>query len=170
FPEGLLTVFSSPYYEPEVKLKLIKAFQEHGQDVRKYHATHGNHVCMQLRGLIKTALLLPELKDSAEWLEYGMREMPGYIRQNVCPDGVQFEGSPNYHLVVMRDLYELVALFHKLGIAAGEYQEILENMFVVIMHLLAPDGQLVKFGYTCHQLALSFLPISAPTLLLCCHY
>lgn len=152
-PEAFITFFSSPSFEPEVKLKLIKSFHEHGQYVRKYHATHGNHVCMQLRGLIQTALLLPELKDSAEWLEYGMREMPGYIRQNVYPDGVQFEGSPNYHLVVMRDLYELMALFHKLGIAAGEYQEILENMFVVMMHLLAPDGQLVKFGDTDQQVA-----------------
>ncbi|WP_171720511.1 alginate lyase family protein [Paenibacillus phytohabitans] len=152
-PEAFIIFFSSPAFEPEVKLKLIKSFQEHGQYVRKYHAGGGNHVCMQLRGLIQTALLLPELKDSAEWLEYGLRELPGYIRQNVYADGVQFEGSPNYHLIVMRDLYELVALFHKLGIDAGEYRDTLEKMFTVTMHLLAPDGQMVKFGDTDVQVA-----------------
>ncbi|UQZ35705.1 hypothetical protein C2I18_20565 [Paenibacillus sp. PK3_47] len=152
-PEAFITFFSSASFKPEVKLKLIKSFHQHGHYVRKYHANHGNHVCMQLRGLIQTALLLPELKDSAAWLEYGLREMPDYIRQNVYPDGVQFEGSPNYHLVVMRDLYELVALFQRLGMDAGEYDRILEDMFNVTMHLLSPDGQLVKFGDTDVQVA-----------------
>ncbi|WP_340021586.1 alginate lyase family protein [Paenibacillus sp. FSL K6-1096] len=147
-PEAFITFFSSPAFEPEVKLKLIKSFHEHGQYVRAYHAGGGNHVCMQLRGLIQTALLLPELKESAEWLEYAGRKLPGYIRENVYPDGVQFEGSPNYHHIVMRDLYELVALYQKLGRDAGEYRETLEKMYAVMMHLLAPDGQLVKFGDT----------------------
>lgn len=147
-PEAFIAFFNSASFKPEVKLKLIKSFHQHGQYVRKYHANHGNHVCMQLRGLIQTALLLPELKDSAAWLEYGLREMPGFICQNVYPDGVQIEGSPNYHLVVMRDVYELVTLFHKLGIEEGEYREILEKMFTVTMHLFTPDGQLVKFGDT----------------------
>lgn len=48
----------------------------------------------------------------------------------------------------MRELYELVVLYQKLGIDAGEYRETLEKMYVVTMHLLAPDGQLVKFGDT----------------------
>lgn len=147
-PEAFITFFGSPAFEPEVKLKLIQSFQQHGEYVRKYHASGGNHVCMQLRGLTQTALLLPELKDSAEWLEYAGRKLPGYILENVYPDGVQFEGSPNYHLIVMRELYELVVLYQKLGIDAGEYRETLEKMYVVTMHLLAPDGQLVKFGDT----------------------
>ncbi|MFD2875364.1 heparinase II/III family protein [Paenibacillus rhizoplanae] len=147
-PEAFITFFGSPAFEPEVKLKLIQSFQQHGEYVRKYHASGGNHVCMQLRGLTQTALLLPELKDSAAWLEYAGRKLPGYILENVYPDGVQFEGSPNYHLIVMRELYELVVLYQKLGIDAGEYQETLEKMYVVTMHLLAPDGQLVKFGDT----------------------
>ncbi|WP_339316757.1 alginate lyase family protein [Paenibacillus sp. FSL R10-2734] len=147
-PEAFIAFFPSPAFEPETKLMLIKSFHQHGQYVRKYHATHGNHVCMQLRGLIQTALLLPELKEAAAWRDYGMKQFPGYIRQNVYADGVQFEGSPNYHLVVMRDLYELVVLFKRLGIVADEYEDILEKMFVVMMHLQAPDGQLVKFGDT----------------------
>lgn len=152
-PEAFIAFFNSASFMPEVKLKLIKSFHQHGQYVRRYHASHGNHVCMQLRGLIQTALLLPELKESAVWLEYGMREMPAYIRQNVYPDGVQFEGSPNYHLIVMRDVYELVALFHKLGIEEGGYAEILEKMFTVTLHLLTPDGQLARFGDTDIQTA-----------------
>jgi uncharacterized heparinase superfamily protein len=147
-PEAFITFFGSPSFTPEVKMKMIKSFHQHGDYVRKYHASHGNHVCMQLRGLIQVALLLPELKVSKQWLAYGLGELPGYIHQNVYEDGVQFEASPNYHLVVMRDLYELVPLFRALELPTEQYNEILESMFAVMMHLITPDGQLARFGDT----------------------
>ncbi|WP_214630820.1 alginate lyase family protein [Paenibacillus agaridevorans] len=147
-PEPFMAMFGSPSFEPEVKMMMIKSFHQHGVYTRNYHASHGNHVCMQLRGLITLSLLLPELKDSRDWLAYGMKELPGYIRQNVYEDGVQFEASPNYHHIVMRDLYELVALLQKLGIPATEYDRTLEAMFDVLMHLMTPDGQLPRFGDT----------------------
>ncbi|MFM9328870.1 alginate lyase family protein [Paenibacillus mesotrionivorans] len=147
-PEPFMALFASSAFEPEVKMMLIKSFHQHGVYTRNYHATHGNHVCMQLRGLITLSLLLPELKASRDWLAYGMKELPGYIRQNVYEDGVQFEASPNYHQVVMRDLYELVALLKKLDIPAVEYSRTLEKMFEVLMHLMTPEGQLPRFGDT----------------------
>ncbi|MDF2926450.1 MAG: hypothetical protein K0R57_5364 [Paenibacillaceae bacterium] len=146
--ESFITFFPSPSFTSEVKMKLIKSFQQHARYVRRYHATHGNHACMQLRGLIQVALLLPELKEASGWLAYGLREFPGYIRQNVYEDGVQFEASPNYHLVVMRDLFELVPLLKRLDIPAPGYNEVLEQMYVVLMHLLTPDGRLPLFGDT----------------------
>lgn len=148
-PEGFITFFRSPAFANEVKMKLIKSFHQHAQYVRLYHATHGNHACMQLRGLLQIALLLPELKEAADWLEYGLREFPYYIRQNVYEDGVQFEASPNYHLVVMRDLFELLPLFRSVGMTPpAVYGEILEKMYAVLMHLLTPDTQLPRIGDT----------------------
>lgn len=146
--EPFAIFFGSPSFAPEVKMKLVKSFAQHARYVRKYHADHGNHACMQLRGLIQVALLLPELREAGEWLAYGLREMPKYIRQNVYPDGVQFEASPNYHLVVMRDLYELVPLLRAAKLEASEYMETLENMFVVLNHLLTPEGELPRIGDT----------------------
>ncbi|WP_168735929.1 alginate lyase family protein [Cohnella fermenti] len=147
-PEAFITFFASPSFRPETKMKLIKSFAEHARYVRKYHADHGNHACMQLRGLITIALLLPELKEAEEWLAYGLRELPAYIRQNVYPDGAQFEGSPNYHIVVMRDLYELVTLLRAVGMDEKEYTPVLERMYELLHHLMAPDISLPKFGDT----------------------
>lgn len=147
-PEAFMTFYRSPSFEPDVRFMLIKSFAEHGRYVRRFHARHGNHACMQLRGLIQVALLLPELKEAGEWLAYGLREMPAYLSQNVYEDGVQFEGSPNYHLVVMRDVYELYALLQPLGIPADGYRETMARMYDAFVHLLAPDGQLVRFGDT----------------------
>ncbi|GGG01571.1 hypothetical protein GCM10010912_53010 [Paenibacillus albidus] len=145
-PEAFITFYRSAAFTPEVKMMMIKSFQEHGEYVRRYHAPHGNHVCMQMRGLIQVALLLPELKAAEEWLAYALREMPGYVRQNVYADGVQIEGSPNYHHVVMRDLFELVPLLQRMGIEAPEYSGVLEKMYEVLMHSLTPDGLLPRFG------------------------
>ncbi|MNC13028.1 Heparin-sulfate lyase precursor [compost metagenome] len=148
-PEGFITFFSSPAFTNEVKMKLIKSLHQHAQYVRQYHAVHGNHACMQFRGLLQIALLLPELTEAPEWLGYSLREFPYYIRQNVYEDGVQFEASPNYHLVVMRDLYEVVPLFRSVGMEPpAVYGEILEKMYVVLMHLLTPDTQLPRIGDT----------------------
>ncbi|MEK5027511.1 alginate lyase family protein [Paenibacillus sp. FSL M7-1046] len=147
-PEAFIVFYRSKAFTPEIKMKLIKSFYQHGEYVRKYHAQSGNHVCMQLRGLIQVSLLLPELKPAQQWLEYARRELPGHIRDNVYEDGAQFEGSSNYHQVVMRDLYELVPLFQKLNIEALEYSEILEKMLEVQSHLMTPDMQLARFGDT----------------------
>ncbi|NQX63104.1 alginate lyase family protein [Paenibacillus qinlingensis] len=148
-PEAFMTFWGSASFTPEVKMKVIKSFHEHGRYVRSYHAHHGNHATMQLRGLIQVALLLPELKVSSTWLSYGLKELPSYIQQNVYEDGVQFEASPNYHLVVMRDLFELVPLFQTLGLTVeSSYEEVLEQMYIVLLHMLTPDGQLPRFGDT----------------------
>ena len=148
-PEAFITFFTSEFFLPEVKMKMIKSFYEHGHYVRSHHALHGNHACMELRGLVQIALLLPELKVSKEWQAYGLAELPKYFTQNVYDDGVQFEASPSYHVVVMRDIYELVPLFARLAIKpAFGYRELLEKMHVVLMQLLSPTGLLPCFGDT----------------------
>lgn len=147
-PEAFVVFFGSASFKPDVKMKMIKSFFQHGKYVREYHARHGNHVCMQLRGLVQLSLLLPELKASRAWLDYALTELPAYVRQNVFEDGVQIEASPNYHFIVMRDLYELVPLLEKAGEEAAIYRETLEKMFEVAKHLCTPDGQLLRYGDT----------------------
>ncbi|MGG1519526.1 alginate lyase family protein [Paenibacillus oryzisoli] len=148
-PEAFITFWGSPSFTPDVKMKMIKSFHEHGSYVRNYHASHGNHATMQIRGLIQVALLLPEMKVSQAWLSYGLQEMPGYIHQNVYEDGVQFEASPNYHVVVMRDLFELVSLFQALQLPVDDsYRDVLEKMYTALMYMLTPDGLLARFGDT----------------------
>ncbi|WP_141504063.1 alginate lyase family protein [Paenibacillus luteus] len=146
--EPFVVFFDSPAFLPEVKLKMIKAFQQHGRYVRQYLAASGNHVCTQLRGLVQIALLLPELKESEEWLNLALEQLPGSTLGNLYEDGVQFEASPSYHVVVMRDLYELVPLLEAHALEAVPYREMLEKMYEVLMHLIAPDGHLAKFGDT----------------------
>ena len=148
-PEAFIIFFNSDLFVPEVKMKMIKSFYEQSQYVRRHHAKHGNHACMELRGLVQIALLLPELKASKEWLAYGLAELPKYFTQNVYEDGVQFEASPSYHVVVMRDIYELIPLFTRLEIkTAFGYREMLEKMYMVLMHLISPTGHLPCFGDT----------------------
>ncbi|WP_058302488.1 alginate lyase family protein [Gorillibacterium timonense] len=147
-PEPFMIFFTSPSFTPEVKMLMIKFFQEHARYVQKYHAEDGNHVCMQMRGLIQVALLLPELKEAEEWLDYGLTNAPRYLASNVYDDGAQIEASPNYHLVVMRDVHELALHFKKLGIDASWYLELLAKMFNVLEHIKTPFSQLPYIGDT----------------------
>lgn len=149
WPEAFITFFTAPEFQMEVKVKMVKSFYEHGAYLRKYHARYGNHACMELRGLAIAAAMFPEFRVSGEWLDYALREFPKYIWQNVYEDGVQFEASPHYHAVVMRDAYEMLNMLDWLGLPDKEgIGNRLEKMFEVLMHLLAPDRTLPRFGDT----------------------
>lgn len=149
WPEAFMTFFDSPEFTMETKIKMVKSFYEHGVYLRNYHARHGNHACMELRGLAAVAAMFPEFTTSGEWLAYSLKEFTYYIWQNVYEDGVQFEASPSYHAVVMRDAYEVLNMLRwmevpdEMGISIR-----LEKMFEVYMHLLTPMKTLPRFGDT----------------------
>lgn len=149
WPEAFITFFEAPEFAMETKIRMVKSFYEHGMYIRHYHTRHGNHACMELRGLAAVAAMFPEFSISGEWLAYSLEEFPHYIWQNVYEDGVQFEASPSYHAVVMRDAYEILNMLKwmempdEMGIGAR-----LEKMFEVYMHLLTPCKTLPRFGDT----------------------
>ncbi|MDF2922225.1 MAG: hypothetical protein K0R57_1139 [Paenibacillaceae bacterium] len=149
WPEAFITFFESPEFTMDTKIGMVKSFYEHGVYLRHYHTRHGNHACMELRGLAAVAAMFPEFAVSGEWLAYSLQEFPSYIWQNVYEDGVQFEASPAYHAVVMRDAYEMLNMLKwmevpdEMGIGAR-----LEKMFEVFMHLLTPCSTLPRFGDT----------------------
>jgi Heparinase II/III N-terminus/Heparinase II/III-like protein len=131
------------------KLAMIKSFHQHGLYIREYHAAHGNHALMQMRALTLIALLFPEFCESGGWLRYALEQFPPRVAENVYPDGVQFEGSPGYHVIVMRDLFGILPLLRRCGIDAPEtISGPLEKMFEVLMHFITPDIDLPTFGDT----------------------
>jgi len=131
------------------KMAMIKSFHQHGLYIREYHAGHGNHALMQMRALILIALLFPEFRESADWLRYALEQFPPRVAENVYPDGVQSEGSPGYHVIVMRDLFCVLPLLRRCGIEVPEtISGPLETMFKVLMHFITPDIDLPQFGDT----------------------
>ena len=131
------------------KLAMVKSFHQHGSYIREHHAANGNHALMQMRALILIALLFPEFRESGDWLRYALERFPPMVAENVYPDGVQFEGSPAYHMWVMRDLFGIIPLLRRGGleVPAGITGP-LEKMFEVLMHLITPDMDLPTIGDT----------------------
>lgn len=131
------------------KLAMVQSFHQHGLYIREHHAGHGNHALMQMRALIPIALLFPEFRESSDWMRYALEQFPPRVAENVYPDGVQFEGSPGYHMVVMRDLFTIVPLLKRSGIEIPEtITGPLEKMFEVLMHFTTPDLDVPCFGDT----------------------
>jgi hypothetical protein len=147
--EAFVAFQGAKAFRRETRVAMFKALVENARYVRKYHAKHGNHALMQLRGLLFVAVLFREHAEATEWREHALRELPRFCRENFYEDGVQFEASPLYHVVAMRDFYELLPLCQKLGLNLGaEVSERLEKAFEVLLHLTTPEGDLPRIGDT----------------------
>ena len=80
---------------------------------RMEHHLLGNHLFSNAKALIFAGLFF-EGPDANAWLEHGLRILTREIREQILPDGGQFERSTLYHALALEDvldLYNLGAVF-----------------------------------------------------------
>lgn len=66
----------------------------------------GNHLLVNAKALVFAGLFF-EGKEAAAWLDKGMAILAREIREQILPDGGQFELSPMYHALALEDLLDL---------------------------------------------------------------
>ena len=106
-----------------------------------------NHYMGDLSGLFFIACMVPEFKESAEWLRFSKDELEKECRKQVLPDGTNFEASTCYHRLVLEFfLYSyLIGLRNNLSFS-NYYIEVLKKMLEVLCCLLGPDGTNAQIG------------------------
>lgn len=72
----------------------------------------GNHLIKNLKAAITAAICLPGHEDG---LLKALETLEKEIGRQVLPDGCHYERSPSYHLQVLSDFEELIALFRAAG-------------------------------------------------------
>jgi hypothetical protein len=60
-----------------------------------------NHYLANLVGLLMISLRFPFLKESSTWKKFALQELFIQLYKQVYPDGVDFESSTGYHLLVL---------------------------------------------------------------------
>lgn len=71
-----------------------------------------NHRTIELYAIFMAAVVFPEFKDAARWLEFSRQELCANIEADLLPDGVHCEMSTDYHHLVLRNYLNIVKLAH----------------------------------------------------------
>ena len=147
-------------------LSLIKDYQISKVDIEKIRGSlyqHGwfiynnlegnnysynnNHYFSDIVGLLHVAMLFGKGKEAAKWLRFATTTFYRETRLQVLPSGMSFEGSTNYHRLVMElVLTSVVLLQRNRKDVPPDIWGRLESMFDFVMHLTMPDGTMPIVG------------------------
>ena len=135
----------SPQITEQSLRQLLALFDRHGTYIRNnlefsYIAT-SNHYFSDVIGLLWLGIVLPELRDAADWREFGYREMLAEMDKQVLPDGADFESSTGYHRYILELLLYsfLLCRLNKIDIPDRYWQK-LRKMLEYVRGYLRPDG------------------------------
>lgn len=148
---NLAVMFDDKAFDEESKKAIVKHMLQTARYVRKYNADNGNHVIVQMASLVSAAAFFAEFEEASDWLDFANTRIRTELKESVYEDGVQAEGSPNYHLFVLNTLVNLKAL--SLNGYTGIEDHInltIHKMFTALRDMCAPDGCLLSLGDTSH--------------------
>jgi heparinase II/III-like protein len=146
---NLLAAFSlfmpSAQIDEDALAELLMIFDQHGAHIRRNleysHIATSNHYMCDVAGLLWLGMMLPELQDTAEWREFGLRELLNEVEKQILPDGADSESSTGYHRLKLELLLYSFVLCRENGIEIEQkYWQKLRGMADYTRAYLRPDG------------------------------
>ena len=156
-----------PEFTIELHRKILRIFLGHARymfDQQLQEYSPSNFQSSQASWMVTAGVMLPEFRDSARWLDLGVKRLRERIERNFNDDGAQVELCPQYHLAGIRDIARGLMLLHRNGIAdlscERDVWKKLERIFDWPIRIAHPSGHLALFnsGVYCTEWQ-AFLPI-----------
>jgi hypothetical protein len=154
---------NSPLMTDEAFGLVLKTLLAHGKFIRANHEfshrTPSNHYLSDLIGLFVLGLLVPEFKQSEQWVSFSTTRLIQELDRQVLRDGVSYEGATAYHRLVLEIYTLFFALAQSNGIELPSPSwERLEAMFAFVCHYLKLDGTAPLIGDSDDGRILKFKP------------
>jgi dienelactone hydrolase len=131
-------------------ISMLKSMIEHGRYLRSYQ-TSGNWLTMEMNGLFHVGILLPFVKESADWRDFAANRLLAELDTQVYPDGAQIELTPGYHNVALRSFLGPVDVAAAYGYRLPDgYLTKLERMFAYNMWVMCPDRDVPRWNDSWH--------------------
>jgi hypothetical protein len=107
----------------------------------------GNWVTIGTRGQLATLSRLPGLRDTTALATTAFSRLTAATADQLLPDGAQYELTPHYHMVVIRNLDTALDAARRLPVPPPPgLQELFDKAVRYMHHLVTPDGLLVAFN------------------------
>lgn len=140
WPDAFMYFLSSPTFDDDSIIMMVKSFYEHTQHLLAY-PKHNNWLTMEMDGLFHTAMLFPEFKDASYWAGYASGRL--YEEENVqfYPDGAQVELATGYHGVSVSNILKIYPIAKLNGYKLPEaFINGLEKTYQFYENIMMPDG------------------------------
>lgn len=163
---NLLAAFEAFRHSPNLDAALLRTFlqllQQHAGYIERNlefsYLTTSNHYLSDVIGLTWLGLMLPELADAQDWIEFGGEEMLQEMEKQVLSDGADFEASTGYHRFVTELFLYTFWLSRSNGAEIEEkYWTKLKQMLMYVRALMRPDGYAPLIGDTDSGQVLPFI-------------
>ena len=137
---------SWPGLTPEVHSRYLRLLLSMAYFLEARHGP-ANWMSMEAAGLANCAFRFPEFVDSSRWTERVRFLAEGQAIAQVRRDGMHYEQSPGYHLVVQNSWMQILELADGSGAALSpRFRKTLEKMHDVCLYLAQPDWRLPNLG------------------------
>ncbi len=115
---------------------------QHSEDELKTHS-----YLVGLIALVFMGTFFPYFKASAEWKQYGVRELYNLIKEQILRDGSYFEASYSMHRLVLEVYLSLIIISrtHKIQLPE-DINDYVEQMFSFVLYSIKPNGFAPQFG------------------------
>lgn len=100
-----------------------------------------NHRTLELYAIFLAGVVFPEMRRSAHWRSFALRETVANLCTDLLPDGVHCELSTDYHHLVLKNAlnFRRLATLNGLAVPAG-FDAALERGLEFSLHVHKPDG------------------------------
>ena len=117
----------SPAFTTALRERFVASMRAQARHLMA-HRTHKNWLLIEMTGVYSFAALFPDFPESGEMRKASARIFSDEIRQQVLPDGMQYELSPDYHYV----FFSCAARLYRIAKANGYDRELPEDFLRVI--------------------------------------
>ena len=140
WPYVLEVARTSPDFRDRTLVDIAKMVHAHAEHLIGYWG-HCNWVISESAAILTAAGLFPEFRRAPRWMTLATKRLERQMREQVFPDGAQYELSPGYHTMCAN----LFHLAHTRANARGHafsprFRRHLDAMFDYLVAITRPDG------------------------------
>ncbi|MGQ1892016.1 heparinase II/III family protein [Thermophagus sp. OGC60D27] len=135
-------LLASDQYSWEQQLVIIKNLLLTASKIAEHNKTYkqGNHQTRGMSALLMISLIFKEFNDAADWQRLAINNLEEHLRNEVYPDGFQFERGVHYH---QSDIFNYLYAYQAAkvnGISLSPiWEERLRGMFDVLTKIALPN-------------------------------
>ena len=131
-----------PGLQPGTQILILSSIPEHADYLRRFHASGGNWITMEMNALAVAAAYWPEFKDAREWRDHAIGKMLHELKVQTYPTGVQKELAMGYHQVSADSMSSFADKAEANNwTLPGDFRQLLEKMYEYVARASRPDGQ-----------------------------